>query len=220
MLQPEEIQAAREAAGRLVGDPHPLTERLGAPLLAAASAAATAAAPAVRDRASLRAFLRWYREELLLPVEVPAIRRAWGHQVRHEPRELLELDLRLAGESRLRPFAAASRAVGHTQLRRLRPMRDQRLVQRYAGAVELGLAHGWHLLVQGLVLGVFSLPLRQGLMGYARRTTAAFVRRAAGPLELREAESRRFLEEATRGLGRAVGRHLDARTGPTILICR
>lgn len=188
--------------------------------MAAGPAAAAVVAPAVHDRASLRVFLRWYREELLLPVELPAIRRAWGHQVRHEPRELLELDLRLASESRLRPFATASRAVGHAQLRRLQPMRDQRLIQRYAGAVDVGLAHGWHLLVQGLVLGVFSLPLRQGLLGYARRTTAAFVRRAAGPLELREVESRRLFDEATRGLGRAVGRQLGARSGPTIMICR
>jgi urease accessory protein UreF len=221
MFQPEEIQAAREAAGRLVGDPHPLVERLGSSRSVwETGREATEAMPRVEDRASLRAFLRWYREELLLPVEVPAIRRAWRHQMRYEPSELLALDLQLAGERRLRPFAGASRAVGRAQLRRLRPMRDQRLARRYGEAVELGAAHGWHLLVHGLVLGVFSLPLRQGLVHYARQTTAGFIWRAAGPLELRERDCHALFQEATRGLARAVSRHLHPTDRPTILICR
>ena len=221
MFRPEEIQAAREAAGRLVGDPHPLVERLGSPRSVWADERKPAEAmPRVRDQASLREFLRWYREELLLPVEVPAIRQAWRHQMQYEPSELLALDLQLAGERRLRPLAGASRAVGRSQLRRLRPMRDQRLARRYDEAVELGAAHGWHLLVHGLVLGIFSLPLRQGLVHYARQTTAGFIWRAAVPLELRETECQALFQEATRGLARAVSRRLHPADRPTLLICR
>ena len=89
----------------------------------------------------------------------------------------------------LQNFAAASRLVGHTQLQRLRPLRDQRLVQRYLAAVELNEANGWHTLVYGVTLAVYSLPLRQGLFGYAQQTTRGFIQAAARPLKLAEAEA-------------------------------
>ena len=58
-------------------------------------------------------------------------------------------------------------------------MRDQRVVQRYLQAVEGGQANGWHTLVYGLTLAVYSLPLRQGLLGYAHQTTRGFIYSAA-----------------------------------------
>ena len=54
------------------------------------------------------------------------------------------------------------------------PLRDERVVQRYLAAVESGEAHGWHTLVYGLTLVVYSLPLRQGLLGYAHQNHARF----------------------------------------------
>lgn len=197
MSQPVELQVAQCAAERLAGDLHPLAACLASPATARNARAFAARMPRVFDRHSLRAFLRWYREELLLPVELPAIRNAWGHFARYEPRELIEFDLLLARDPRIRPFAAASRAVGRSQLRRLLPMRDQRLVRRYYRAVEAGRANGWHVLVYGVVLGLFSLPLHQGVLTYARQTMAGFIGRAAGPLGLRLAESEELLLETT-----------------------
>jgi len=86
---------------------------------------------------------------------------------------LILLDLLLAGEPQLQDFAAPSRRVGQSQLQKLRPLRDQRMVQRYLQAVDGGQANAWHTLVYGLTLAVYSLPLRQGLLGYAHQTTRA-----------------------------------------------
>ena len=54
------------------------------------------------------------------------------------------------------------RACARSAAGSARPLRDQRLVQRYLTAVEQGEAQGWHTLVYGLTLAVYSLPLRQG----------------------------------------------------------
>ena len=173
------------AAARLVGDPHPLCRQLAAPTSPSAFLSAEVAVPAaVRDLPSLRGFLTWYRTELLVPLEMPAIRRAFDHASRHEVRELLELDRCLKDETRLGRFAEASRAVGRAQLWRLLPMRDQRLVRRYWHALEEGRANGWHMLIYGVVLSVFSLPLRQGLLNYGQQTLAGFVRSAEQTLRL------------------------------------
>jgi hypothetical protein len=221
MSQTEELLVAQSAAERLVGDLHPLADCLASPDVSKGGRGLLERMPRVRDRASLRAFLDWYREELLLPLELPSIRHAWGHFARYEPRELIALDLALARAPEMRPFAAASRAVGRSQLRRLLPMRDQRLVQRYYRAVEIGQANGWHVLVYGVVLGLFSLPLHQGTLTYARQTMGGFIGRAAGPLELRLKECDALLEEATApvvGALRPDNRGPDQ--PPTLLICR
>ncbi len=192
-IEPLPVQAAR-----LVGDPHPLTQQLSSPAALARLTPVIAAVPAaVRDLPTLRGFITWYRTEILTPVELPAIRKAFDHASRYELRELLALDRHLGGEPRLQPFAQASRAVGRSQLWRLLPMRDQRLAQRYWSAVEAGNAHGWHVLIYGVVLAVFSLPLRQGLLNYGRQTIAGFVGSAARSRGLPEADCGRLLEEET-----------------------
>jgi urease accessory protein UreF len=130
---------------------------------------------------ALQTFLDAYLNEIMLPVELPAIVGACGHVRRGETRELIGLDQRLAGDARLAPFASASRQIGAKQLQRLRPLRDERTVQRYLGAVESGQAGGWHTLVYGLTLAVYAFPLRQGLAHYARETLAGLAGAAAGP---------------------------------------
>lgn len=173
----------------LRGDPHPLTRQLGRPPAAAWAAAAAGGMPeTVRDVPSLRGFLTWYRTELLTPVELPLIRRAFEHASRYQIRELIALDQALRLERRFERFAAASWAVGRAQLWRLRPLRDQRLVRRYWQAVETGPAQGWHVLVYGLVLAIFSLPLRPGLLSYSHQTLAGFIGAAGRSLDLDEAE--------------------------------
>jgi urease accessory protein UreF len=118
-------------------------------------------------------FLEDYLVRLLFPCELPAIVAACGHARRGELRELLAQDQRLAGPLHSTPFAAPSRRMGWLQLSRLRPLRDDRFVQRYLAAVESGQAHGWHTVVYGVTLAVFSLPLRQGLLFYSQETLSA-----------------------------------------------
>lgn len=203
MLGP--LESAPVEAAQLLGDPHPLVERLGsAGGLATLSLGATLSAPEVTDRCSLGRFLGWYHSELLVPVELPAIRRAYEHASRNELRELIEFDRQLDREAGLRSFAEASRAVGRSQLRRLLPLRDQRLVRRYWEAVEVGRARAWHILVYGLVLSIYSLPLRQGLLHYAQQTLGGFIQSAAGRLALSAGEAAEVCAGAWRELPPAI----------------
>jgi urease accessory protein UreF len=89
----------------------------------------------------------------------------------------------------------ASCRVGQRQLSKLRPMRDQRLVQRYLAAIEDGRARGWHTLVYGVSLAMFSLPLRQGLQHYAEQTARGFIDSSARSLRLAEADCDALLAE-------------------------
>lgn len=216
-----EQQTVPDAAlARLTGDPHPLTRQLFAPPDAAwAAAAVCALPPTVRDVPTLRGFLTWYRTELLGPVELPLIRRAFDHARQYQIRELLELDAGLRAEPRFQAFAAASRAVGRAQLWRLLPLRDQRPVRRYWQAVEDGRAHGWHVLVYGLVLAVFSLPLRPGLLSYSRQTLAGFVGAAGGALRLSAGECSRLWAAEVEFLPPAVDQVLGPGR-PTLSLCR
>jgi urease accessory protein UreF len=137
-------------------------------------------------------------------LDLPAIRSAHGHATRHELRELVALDQSQAHQPILGELAAASRRVGQSQLRKLRPLRDERVVQRYLHAVESGQAHGWHTLVYGLTLSVYSLPLRQGLLGYAHQTTRGFIYAAARMLRLSERQCRALFDSMCADLPEAV----------------
>ena len=54
------------------------------------------------------------------------------------------------------------------------PIARRTLRPALSWAVERGEAHGWHTLVDGVTLAIYSLPLRQGLLGYAQQTTVRF----------------------------------------------
>src|SRR5580765_4746800 len=138
MWQPFQI-AQREPAEWL-GDWHPLVEQLGSAngLVALGDVSAAMQIPSVHDLPSLRRFLQQYQRDILLPHELPAIQRAFDHACRHEVRELAEYDRQLASEAALKPFAEASRRVGQTELLKLRPLRDERIVRRYLEAIERG----------------------------------------------------------------------------------
>lgn len=173
-----------------LGDAHPLVAQLGtADVLASLHALAESlTAKPIDSVATLREFLRAYHDRILLPHELPAIRRAFGHVMRNEVRELIAYDLELAAEPALRNFAVASQRIGREQLQKLRPLRDERVVQRYLAAVESGAANGWHTLVYGMTLVLYSLPLRQGLLGYAQQTTRGFIHAAARARGWKESE--------------------------------
>jgi urease accessory protein UreF len=133
-------------------------------------------------------FLEDYLEQLLLPRELPAIVTACGCACRGELRELLAQDQSLAAALLASPFAAPSRRTGWLHLARLRPLRDDRIVQRYLAAVESGQAHGWHTIVYGVTLAVYSLPLRQGLLHYSHATLAALASAAGRSENISEPE--------------------------------
>jgi urease accessory protein UreF len=189
-----------------LGDWHPLAEQLGSAngLVALSDISASMQVPLVHDLASLRNFLTSYQGQLLLPVELPAIQRAFDHTCRHEVRELAEFDRQLAGEAALKPFAEASRRIGQTELLKLRPLRDERIVRRYLEFIERNEANAWHTLVYGLTLALYSIPLRQGLLGYGYQTTRGFIYSAAKALQLSEKDCRALLDELCGNLPAAV----------------
>ncbi len=189
-----------------LGDAHPLVEQLGSAdgLASVHALADSLALQPINSLAALRRFLHRYHECILLPHELPAIRTAYDHASRNEIRELITFDQQLSGEPASRDLASASRRVGLAQLRKLRPLRDERGVQRYLAAVETGQAQGWHTLVYGLTLVLYSLPLRQGLLGYAHQTTRGFIQSAARSLKLSEADCRGLFAEVCAPLPESV----------------
>lgn len=189
-----------------LGDAHPLVEQLGSAdgLASLHSLAESFVVRPVANLSALGEFLQAYHDRVLLPYELPAIQTAYDHANRNEIRELIAFDQRLSQEPVLRDFTSASRRVGLAQLQKLRPLRDERGAQRYLAAVESGNAHGWHTLVYGLTLVLYSLPLRQGLLGYAQQTTRGFVHAAARSLNVTEAECRSLFDEVCKPLPAAV----------------
>ncbi len=193
----KQTQLALNDAAEWLGDFHPLAAQLGSAdgLAELGSVSASLQLPPVRDLRSLATFLAEYQQQILFPFELPTILAAHAHTSRHELRELIALDQDLAQEPILRQFAEASWRVGQTQIQKLRPLRDQRMVQRYLQAIEGNLAHGWHTLVYGLTLEIYSLPLRQGLLGYCHQTLRGFIYAAARRLKLSEHQCRELFDE-------------------------
>ncbi len=198
-------QLAQDPAEWL-GDAHPLVEQLGSAdgLASLHALADSLRAQPVTSLSALRDFLESYHARILLPHELPAIQSAFAHASRHEVRELLALDQQISHAAVLLDFADASRRIGQAQLQKLRPLKDERIVRRYLHAVESGEAHGWHTLVYGLTLVVYSLPLRQGLLGYAHQTTRGFIHAAARSLKLTEADCGALFEKLCGPLPAAV----------------
>jgi urease accessory protein UreF len=199
-----QTQPSARAGAELLGELHPFIAQLGSAdgLVTLGTVATFLQLPPIENVTALAQFLEAYRARILLAVELPAIGLAWQHGSRNEVRELIAVDQALAQNPALQPFAAASRRVGRSQLEKLRPLRDQRVVQRYLRAVEGGQAHAWHTLVFGLTLALYSLPLRQGLATYARQTIGGFIRAAARPLRLTRAECQELLERMCANLPR------------------
>jgi urease accessory protein UreF len=201
-----QTQKAPLEAVELLGDLHPLVEQLGSVegLVTLAGATDSLQVRQINNVPALREFLQNYHARILCPLELPAIQKAFHHASRNEIRELVALDQSLAGEPILQNFSAASRRVGQSQLQRLRPLRDERPVQRYLAAVDKGEANGWHTLVYGLTLAVYALPLRQGLFSYAHQATRGFIHSAGRSLKFSEADSQLMFEETCVNLPAAI----------------
>jgi urease accessory protein UreF len=199
-------QVALNDAVEWLGDWHPLAEQLGSAdgLLELGTVTACLRIGPVLDVSSLKSLLQSYQAQVLLPIELPAIQTAHDHCRRNELRELVMRDQELSKVRLLDNFAPASRRIGQAQLQKLRPLRDERFVQRYLQAVESGEANGWHTLVYGLTLAVYSLPVTQGLLGYAHQSARGFIYSAARPLRLSEHECRDIFNEACADLPQAI----------------
>jgi len=175
----------------LLGDVQALLEQLGAVDVGVEAPQATVPA----TFAALRQFLDTYKREVLIKHEWPAIYRAYHHASHNECQELIALDESIALERALAPFAEASRRIGQFQLKRLAPLRGERVLTRYMAAIDEGRAHGWHTLVYGLTLAVYSLPVRQGLMHYAHQILRGYVESAAHSFSVSEEDYRLAVEE-------------------------
>ena len=194
-------QSNRESTD-VLGEWHPLVQQLGSTegLIALSTASHSLQLNNVDSVQALLHFLETYQSQILIPLELPAIQRAYRHASRNETRELSAFDQGLAEETVLKPFANASRRVGQAQLKRLRPLRDHRLLQRYLRAVESGLANGWHTLVYGVTLSAYSLPVLQGLTSYEKQTLLGFMHAVSRTLRLSENDCRDLLDRLSPSL--------------------
>jgi len=186
----------------LLGELHPLLEQLGRAdgMFTLEAAATSLQLGQVQDLAALKHFLRTYTAQMLVAIELPAIHQAYELASRNQCREIIALDAQLAVQPMLRDFASASRRVGQSWIKRLRPLRDQRLVQRYLHAVETGAAQGWHSIVYGITLSTYSVPAREGLLTYGSQTLRGFLYSASARLRLTHEQSQDVLHELTAGL--------------------
>jgi urease accessory protein UreF len=85
-------------------------------------------------------------------------------------------------------------------------------VRRYLQAVDEGAAQGWHTLVYGLTLALYSLPVRQGLMNYAQRMLGGFVHASARSLRLSETDCRVLVQDLCADMPRSWEPMLAAET--------
>lgn len=167
-----------------------LEEQLGSPeeSTAVGSSAFAAALNGLHSAPQLRDFLASFKSGALSNQDLPTILRAYHHARQNEARELIALDRSLNDSFLNEALANASQRVGRNQLRRLRALKDIRIVARYWDAVYAKQASGWHTLVFGVVLAVYSIPLRQGLHHYSQQTLRGFLDAGARSLRLREPE--------------------------------
>ncbi|MDG1856059.1 MAG: urease accessory UreF family protein [Verrucomicrobiota bacterium] len=142
----------------------------------------------VNDTDSFLRFSEQYIRYVLSPVELPAIVAASELASRNALHELYLLDKQLGSEPHIKMFEKASLTLGRNQLRKLRGMRDVRLLSRYRSSVLEGDAHGWHMLVYGIVLHLFSIPIRQGLAKYQTQVLLGFAQSACQSLQWSQSE--------------------------------
>lgn len=195
----------------LAGDVSPLARALG-PTDALASITTLAdllGLPRPQDPTLLPTLLAQYRRQVLEAIELPAVVRAYELAAQGRVRELLQLDAEVGRQLGRSEFADASRHVGRTQLRRLRPLRE-RALQRYLQAVDAGDAAGWHVVVFGILLALFALPLRQGLQHYLATTHERLVEVGAAGLRLTAVEQRRLLDASIQSIPESLAKILPA----------
>jgi len=155
----------------------------------------------------LSVLLERYRVTLLEPVELHAVAAAHRHAARGEALELIALDEALAGtHPEWLQLAPASQRFGTDHLKRLQPLRDERVVQRFLDAAREGRAPANHPVVFGLTMAVFSIAPRQGLADYAQSALESVVATAAGKLKLTQADRNDLINRSQTRLPEAIER--------------
>ena len=155
----------------------------------------------------LSVLLERYRVTLLEPVELAAVAAAHRHAARGEVLELIALDESFAGtHPEWLQLAPASQRFGTNHLKRLQPLRDERVVQRFLNATREGRAPANHPVVFGLTMAVFSIAPRQGLADYAQSALEAVVATAAGKLKLTQADRDQLINRSQIRLPEAIDR--------------
>jgi urease accessory protein UreF len=204
-----------------LGASHPLVDQLGSSegLVALEAATALLQVQKVKDYNSLSEFLDAYQKHLLVPIELPAIVKAFHMAENNQLKELFGLDQKLRREELLESFSPASFRVGRWQLQRLRPLRDVRFVQRFLRAVDSGEARAWHTLVYGLTLSLFSIPLRQGLVHYSNQVHQGFIHCAGFHVKLTVADSRKLLSELEPSVDRSIQKLLPEKAEELFKVC-
>ncbi len=189
-------QFLKHEPAEFLGEWHPLVSQLGSTegLAEFASLADLLRVGSVNNETALNEFLIRYQNELLVSVELPTIMRAYTHACGNELREMIAFDHEQNLNPLLRDFGSASRRVGQAQLRRLKPLREHRFVQRYLRAVDEGRAEGWHTVVYGVTLAVYSIPLRQGLLHFCAETLRGFVQMACRSMDASESVLKTMLD--------------------------
>ena len=209
VVMPKQLQTQShgEADLAMLGDLHPLVQQLGSTegLHELSQISRSLRLQPISGIETLRSFLRAYQSKILIPLELPIIHQAYLHAAVGRTRELVDLDQRISAAPKLKELASASQRVGQEQLRRLRPLRDVRVLQRYLAAVEAQEAQGWHTLVFGLTLAIYSVPLRQGLLGYAQQVIRGFIHTASTRFSISSAEVEEIFEELDASLPMALG---------------
>ena len=143
----------------------------------------------LQSTADLEILLERYQTTLLEPIELPAITHSSKLSARGHAGELIALDQDFAG---IHPewllLMPASTRMGRDYLNRLRPLQDERVVQRFIESVKYNQSPGHHLTVFGLTMSVFSIARRQGLAEYAQFALESVVSTAAGKLKVTQEE--------------------------------
>ena len=157
--------------------------------------------------AELAVVLERYRTTLLESIELPALTNARRLASRGRTKELIALDQDFLGNHpEWLPLSTGSTRFGRDYLTRLRPLRDERVVQRMLKAVQAGKTPGHHLIVFGLTMAVYSIPERQGLADYAQAALAAVITSAAGKLKLTPEDRAALLAPSQAHLPSAISR--------------
>ena len=204
--------------GAVLGELRAALEQLGSSeaLINLEAAAGAVAHGNVSDWETFRNFITTFKLNVVCEHELPTIFRAYSHASANECRELIELDQRIAeGQSGV-PFAEASRRIGQLQLKWLAPLRGERVVARYNAAVQEGKAAAWHTLVYGVTLAVYSIPVRQGLIGYATQILRRYIESAASAFGVGADEQDKLLNGVSADLPQQVERVLNSDRHSTV----
>jgi urease accessory protein UreF len=134
----------------------------------------------------------------------------WAHEcaTRNNAKDLIELDEFLAALPLPQALKNASILIGRRQLATFSGLKGHTFLRRYHQAVESHPAAGQHVTVYGVFLHLFSIPLRNGLAGYAYQTVEGFLDTAARQIPMSELQRREILEATCAPLPAQVERSL------------